>query len=84
MENVKVLSKEVLVENDMVVITEQIETTMDINQLEQKLRNVQMQKSSLLDQNARIVIQFNKYTDEENDILDLLSQLNVDEGIKIL
>ncbi len=84
MENVKVLSKEVLVENDMVVITEQIETTMDINQLEQKLRNVQMQKSSLLDQNARIVIQYNKYTDEENDILGLLSQLNVGEGIKTL
>lgn len=84
MENIKVLSKEILVENDVVVITEQIETTMDINQLEQKLRNVQMQKSSLLDQNARIVVQYNKYTDEENDILDLLSQLNVVEGIKTL
>ena len=84
MENVKVLSKEVTVENDRVVITEQVETTMDINQLEQKLRNIQMQKSSLLDQNARIVIQYNKYTEEENDVLDLLSQLKVVEGIKIL
>ena len=84
MENVKVISKDVIVENDRVVITEQVETTLDISQLEQKLRNVQMQKSSLLDQNARIVVQYNKYTDEENDILDLLSQLNVGEGIKTL
>ena len=45
--NKEILNKNVVIENNLVVITENIKTTMDRNQLESKLRDIQMQKMRL-------------------------------------
>ena len=72
----KILNKDISIENNLVIITEQIETKLNRNQLELKLRDLQMQKSRLQEQNSRIVGDYNRLSLEEVEINDLISQLN--------
>ena len=70
-----VLSKDVRIENDMAIITESTETKLDKQQLDMKLRDVQMRKSNLQDQNKRLVTEYNQLVEEEKEINALISQL---------
>lgn len=78
----KILNKDISIENNLVIITEQIETKLNRNQLELKLRDLQMQKSRLQEQNSRLVSDYNKLIDEENEVKDLISQLSTNEVIE--
>lgn len=70
-----VLSKDVRIENDMAIITESTETKLDKQQLDMKLRDVQMRKSNLQDQNKRLITEYNQLVEEEKEINALISQL---------
>ena len=80
--NITVLNKDIRIENNKVVITENVETTMDKNQLEFKLRDLQMKKSRLQDQNVRLVTEYNELIIEETETNNLISQLTTNDGIE--
>lgn len=82
MSNKEVLSKDVRIENDMAVIREETETKLNRQQLEMRLRDVQMRKLNLQDQNKRLINEYNQLVEEENEINNLISQLVADEGIE--
>lgn len=82
--NTKVLSKDVTVEENEVVITESVETRMDENQLEMKLRDVQMQKLRTKEQNNRLVAEYNSLLEEESDLNQLILQLNTGDGVEVI
>ena len=79
--NKTVLNKDVRIENDMAIIREETETKLDRQQLEMKLRDVQMRKLSLQDQNKRLITEYNQLAQEENEINNLISQLATNEGV---
>ncbi len=81
MENRKVLTKDVQVIENKVVITESVETRMNHNQLELKLRDVNMQKIRVKEQNNRLVEDYNKLLQEEVELNGLIDQLNVGDGV---
>ncbi|HHX60609.1 MAG TPA: hypothetical protein GX707_07840 [Epulopiscium sp.] len=80
--NKTILSKDVKVEGNKVVITENTETRLDRNNLEVKLRDLQMQKMRLKEQNVRLVDEYNLVVLEETEISDLISKLSTNEGIE--
>lgn len=82
--NKTVLSKDVKVEENKVVITESVETRMDENQLEMKLRDLQMQKLRIKEQNIRLVTEYNGLLDEEKEINQLISQLNTGDVVEVI
>lgn len=75
MDNKKILSKDVRIEEDMAIITESTETKLNRQQLDMRLRDVQMRKLNLQDQNKRIVKEYNQLANEETEIKNLISQL---------
>ena len=79
--NKTVLNKDVRIENDMAIIREETETKLDRQQLEMKLRDIQMRKSNLQDQNKRLVAEYNQLVEEEKEINTLISQLTTDTGM---
>lgn len=79
--NKTVLSKDVRIENDMAIIREETETKLDRQQLEMKLRDVQMRKSNLQDQNKRLIAEYNQLVTEESEVNNLISQLTTDSGM---
>lgn len=81
MNNKKILSKDVRIENDMAIITESTETKLDRQQLDMKLRDLQMRKTSLQDQNKRLIAEYNQLAEEEREVNNLISQLTADTGM---
>jgi len=77
--NKNILSREVKVENNEVIIIKNVEEKYNRQQLEMKLRELQMRKISLKEQNKNIVSEYNKVLDEEQEIQALIEQLNVAE-----
>lgn len=77
--NKNILSREVTVENNEVIIIKNVEEKYNRQQLEMKLRELQMRKISLKEQNKNIVSEYNKVLDEEQEIQALIEQLNVAE-----
>lgn len=77
--NKNILSREVKVENNEVIIIKNVEEKYNRQQLEMKLREIQMRKISLKEQNKNIVSEYNKVLDEEQEIQALIEQLNVAE-----
>lgn len=77
-----ILNKDISIRDDLVIITEEMETRLDRNQLEMNLRDIQIQKSRLQEQNARIVEDYNRLMNEEIEIKDLISQLSSDDPIE--
>lgn len=82
--NKTVLSKDVKVEENKVVITESVETRLDENQLEMKLRDVQMQKLRAKEQNIRLVTEYNGLLEEEKELNQLILQLNASDGVEVI
>lgn len=74
-----ILNKEVKVEADKAIITEKIETTLDRNQLESKLRDISMRKTYIVNQNKMLINEFNNLIDEEEELKNLISQLDMNE-----
>lgn len=70
----KILSKDVSVGDDIVVITETIETNMDIYQLENELRMIR--------QNKKLMIDHTILVKEENELLKLIEKLNTYEEVQ--
>lgn len=77
--NKNILNREVKVENNEVIIIKNVEEKYNRQQLEMKLREIQMRKISLKEQNKNIVSEYNKVLDEEQEIQALIEQLNVAE-----
>ena len=82
--NKTVLSKDVKVEENKVVITESVETRMDENQLEMKLRDLQMQKLRIKEQNVRLVAEYSGLLEEESEINQLILQLNTGDVVEVI
>lgn len=78
----KVLNKDVQVTKNEVIITESVETRLDQSQLEQKLRDVQIQKSRIKEQNNRLIKDYDTLLQEEIELTELIERLNSDEGVK--
>ena len=78
----KVLNKEVIIEGGKVIIREEIEKILTKEDLDFELRDIQMQRSRLQDQNSRIISDYNKLVDEEGEIKELISQLTTNEPIE--
>jgi hypothetical protein len=82
--NKKVISKDVVIENDKAIVTEKIESIMDSNTIELKLRELNMRKIQIKEQNKKLVEQYNKLSDEENELKALLSELTPIENIEVI
>lgn len=77
-----VLSKDVRIENNKVIISENTETVLDKSQVESKLRDVQVRKSRLAEQNQRLVDEYRQMESEESELNGILQQLLSNETIK--
>lgn len=82
--NKKVISKDVVIENDKAIVTEKIESIMDSNTIELKLRELNMRKIQIKEQNKKLVEQYNNLSDEENELKALLSELTPIENIEVI
>lgn len=79
-----VLNKEVIVENEVATIIEKTEVKYDRNQLEMQLRDIQMRKQNIKDQNKRLVSDFNDILELETEIKNLITQLENDDNIEVI
>ncbi len=79
-----VLNKEVIVENEVATIIETTEVKYDRNQLEMQLRDIQMRKQNIKDQNKRLVSEFNEVLELETEIKNLIAQLENDDNIEVI
>lgn len=82
--NKRMLDKTTRVEDNLVIITEKTETKLNEEQLEHKLRDVRMQKLRIKEQNARLVEDYNKLLEEENEINELMLQLGENDGVEVI
>lgn len=82
--NITVLNKEIRIENELVIIEENIETKLDKQQIEHKIRNIEAQKIRLKEQNTRIVEEYNKLIEEESELQGLLEQLSNDGDLVVI
>ena len=74
--NSKVLSKDIRVENNKIVITENVETKLDINNLYEKLTGIQMYKEKILKQNKNLIEDYKSLVREEEELNNQISQLD--------
>ena len=79
-----ILNKEISIKDNKAVITENIKTVMDRNQLEVRLRELSMQKAQVQNQNQRLVQQYNDLVEAEREIQDLISQLDAASKIEVI
>lgn len=79
-----VLNKEVVVENEVATIIETTEVKYDRNQLEMQLRDIQMRKQNIKDQNKRLISEFNEVLELEAEIKSLIAQLENDDNIEVI
>ena len=77
--NREVLNKTVAVENNLIVITEETLTRKDKRQLDNDLMAIQRQMDNCIDQNKRLLDEYNKLKLEETTILDMISQLSAND-----
>lgn len=82
--NKEILSKDVTIEDNLVVITENTKTTMGRNQLESQLREISSRKSRLQEQNTRIIAEYKKLSEEETEINNLINQLVDGESLEMI
>ena len=83
MDNKKLISRNVEVRENSVVITEQLQSEMDLLQLQQLLQQIKMRKTGLKEQNQRLIEEYNAMVQQETEIEDLISQLN-SEDIEVI
>ena len=74
--NSKVLSKDIRVENNKIVITENVETKLDINNLYEKLTGIQMYKEKILNQNKNRIEDYKRLVREEEELNNQISKLD--------
>ena len=74
--NSKVLSKDIRVENNKIVITENVETKLDINNLYEKLTGIQMYKEKILNQNKNLIEDYKRLVREEEELNNQISKLD--------
>lgn len=79
-----VLNKEVIVENEVAKIIETTEVRYDRNQLEIQLRDIQMRKQAIKDQNKRLISEFNEVLELEAEIKSLIAKLENDDNIEVI
>lgn len=77
----KVITKEAIVSDNRIIVTEETETSFDKTQLENELRHVRSQKEALEYQNAELLKRHNELTEEENELLAYIELLPVKGGI---
>ena len=80
--NRTILSKDVKIEDNKVIITEEIETKLDQSQLELKLRDIQLRKARAKEQNTRLINEYNGLANEETELKELIAQLKDKEDIE--
>lgn len=79
-----ILDKTTAIEDNLVIITERTEKTLNREQLEQQYRNLQMQKSRIKEQNTRLVTEYNALLEEENEINELILRLDSNHSIEVI
>lgn len=70
-----ILNKSAKISGDKAIITETTETTLELFQLENQLRDLKMQKERLIEQNKYAISEFNKVAAKETEIQGLINQL---------
>lgn len=80
----KILSKDIRIENNHVIIKKNIETTMDRQQIVHQLRSIDIQKKRLREQNGKLIDEYNKLLTEEGELEDLIEQLSSDEEMEVI
>lgn len=73
--NKEILNKTVVVENDLIVITEETKTKKDRRQLDNELMSIQRQISATIEQNKRVIAEYTRLQIEEQVIKDMIAQL---------
>lgn len=77
--NVKVIDRNITVENDTLIITETTQTEYKKDELEYKIRELQMKKIKNQEQTSRLVDEYNKNNTEEKEISEWLTRFEVSE-----
>ncbi len=73
--NKEVLNKTIVVENDLIVITEETQTKKDRRQLDNELMSIQRQILATIEQNKRVIAEHSRLQIEEQVIKDMIAQL---------
>ena len=74
-----ILNRETRVEDNVVVIKEETETKLTKERLEMRLRDLDVRKQRLKDQNKRIIEEFEELKKEELETKELIKQLDSEE-----
>ncbi len=80
----EILNKTIEVQENMIVITEETQTKKDRRQLDNDLVSIQRQISNCIEQNKRLVDEYNRLVQEELAIKDMISQLPSDNTIEVI
>lgn len=81
--NKEILNKTIEVEDDLIVITEETKIKKDRRQLDNELMAVQRQMANVVEQNKRMLEEFQRLQVEEKAIKDMIAQLPK-ENIEII
>lgn len=73
--NRTVLSKEVSVDGDKIVILENIETRLNVDSLQVKLMDIQRRKDNIVNHNQRLIAEYRDLEKEEKEVKSQLLQL---------
>lgn len=82
--NQLVLNKDVVLESDKVVITEQIQTNYTKQQIEDRLMIIQRNKTRIMNENAMLVEEYNKLLEQEVEFKGYLAELSINQAPEII
>lgn len=82
--NIKTLNRDVRIDEETVVITENVETTLTKMQLEGILQGIQYEKDGIMNQNNMLIAKYEELTLQEAEYRDCLASLNVITNPKVI
>ncbi|MCK9444978.1 MAG: hypothetical protein M0Q14_10690 [Tissierellaceae bacterium] len=72
-------SQSTQVKGNKLIITEETETSISLLEIQEKLLDIDRQKSRLREQGNLLIEKFNKLTEEEDTLKDYLEQIDNDD-----
>lgn len=84
MNNKTVLNKDVQIEDSMVVVTETIKTNLYREEIEMMLRDVYNQKDYIKTQNQRLIDEYNKLLEKEDELKMYLDSIKPGTDIEVI
>lgn len=84
MNNKTVLNKDVQIEDSMVVVTETIKTNLYKEEIEMMLRDIDKQKDYIKTQNQRLIDEYNKLLEKEDELKMYLDSIKPCIDIEVI